>query len=87
MALSKNSIIQNFQIQTKKFQNDEQLAARIQTRDLLQSFKPVIFLNSAQETIATNEATNTNQLEIEAANAAQTACNYDNEATATLLLN
>ncbi|KAG9284405.1 hypothetical protein G9A89_023662 [Geosiphon pyriformis] len=76
IALS-SPIIQNFYAS----------AAPIQTRNFVPGFKPVIFLNTAQETIASNEAANTNQLEIEAANAAQTANTYDNEAASTLLVN
>ncbi|KAG9284408.1 hypothetical protein G9A89_023665 [Geosiphon pyriformis] len=56
-------------------------------RNFLTGYKPVILLNSPQETIASNEAANTNQLEIEAANAAQTANTYDNEAATTFLFN
>ncbi|KAG9284409.1 hypothetical protein G9A89_023666 [Geosiphon pyriformis] len=68
-------------------QNFYASATPIQTRNFVPGFKPVIVLNTAQETIASNEAANTNQLEIEAANAAQTANTYDNEAASTLLVN
>ncbi|KAG9304672.1 hypothetical protein G9A89_021454 [Geosiphon pyriformis] len=69
------------------FQSFYASAAPIETRSFLTGYKPVILLNTAQETIACNEAANTNQLEIEAANAAQTANTYDNEAATTFLFN
>jgi hypothetical protein len=48
--------------------------------------KPAIILNHSAETAATNEAATTNQLDVEAANAAQAAATFDNEAANTLLI-
>ncbi|CAG8675095.1 4307_t:CDS:1, partial [Ambispora leptoticha] len=62
-------------------------ATPIKARHFLTGFKPVIFANTLDENIATTEAATTNVLDIEAANAAQTAATFDHESAATVLVN
>ncbi|CAG8675035.1 1720_t:CDS:1, partial [Ambispora gerdemannii] len=65
------------------FDHETAATALLNKRHFLQGFKPVIFTNILDENTATTEAATTNLLEIEAANTAQTAADFDHETAIT----
>ncbi|CAG8476261.1 2836_t:CDS:1 [Ambispora leptoticha] len=73
--------------QTAATFDHENASTLLLKRNFLGGFKPVVFIESLDENTATTEAATTNELDIEAANAAQTAATFDHENASTVLVN